>query len=109
MPRPSGKHMSRNGQVPEKKARRDAREAEGAPLLREYRVKSLIEGSNPSLSARHKNAPARGFFCAWSYVPMAIGLDLRPRAIRTRPGCGLPKSRVEFRLPYVRLSIVPGV
>ena len=24
---------------------------EGAPLLREYRVKSLIEGSNPSLSA----------------------------------------------------------
>ena len=31
--------------------RRGAREAEGAPLLREYRVKSLIEGSNPSLSA----------------------------------------------------------
>ncbi len=30
---------------------RDGREAEGAPLLREYRVKSLIEGSNPSLSA----------------------------------------------------------
>jgi hypothetical protein len=26
--------------------------AEGAPLLREYRVKSLIEGSNPSLSAK---------------------------------------------------------
>ena len=25
---------------------------EGAPLLREYRVKSLIEGSNPSLSAK---------------------------------------------------------
>jgi hypothetical protein len=39
--------------------------AEGAPLLREYRVKSLIEGSNPSLSARHKNAPERGFFCVW--------------------------------------------
>jgi hypothetical protein len=34
-----------------KKTRRDARAAEGAPLLREYRVKSLIEGSNPSLSA----------------------------------------------------------
>jgi hypothetical protein len=31
---------------------RDARVAEGAPLLREYRVKSLIEGSNPSLSAK---------------------------------------------------------
>jgi hypothetical protein len=32
--------------------RRDGRVAEGAPLLREYRVKSSIEGSNPSLSAR---------------------------------------------------------
>lgn len=30
---------------------RDGREAEGAPLLREYGVKNLIEGSNPSLSA----------------------------------------------------------
>src|SRR5262249_1413603 len=40
--------------------RRGAREAEGAPLLREYRVKSSIEGSNPSLSARNANAPAGG-------------------------------------------------
>ena len=32
--------------------RRDGRVDEGAPLLREYRVYSLIEGSNPSLSAR---------------------------------------------------------
>ena len=31
--------------------RRDGRAAEGAPLLREYGVKSSIEGSNPSLSA----------------------------------------------------------
>ena len=30
---------------------RGGRAAEGAPLLREYRVKSSIEGSNPSLSA----------------------------------------------------------
>src|SRR6476660_6632543 len=29
-----------------------AREAEGAPLLREYGVKNSIEGSNPSVSAR---------------------------------------------------------
>ena len=29
---------------------------EGAPLLREYRVKSLIEGSNPSLSAKQSEA-----------------------------------------------------
>src|SRR5688572_4344135 len=32
-------------------SRRLAREAEGAPLLREYGVKSSIEGSNPSVSA----------------------------------------------------------
>jgi hypothetical protein len=39
--------------------RRDGREAEGAPLLREYGAKSSIEGSNPSLSASviTKNAP----------------------------------------------------
>lgn len=39
--------------------RRDAREAEGAPLLREYRVKSSIEGSNPSHSARKLSKPAQ--------------------------------------------------
>ncbi len=33
------------------KFRRDGRVVEGAPLLREYRLKRLIEGSNPSLSA----------------------------------------------------------
>ena len=36
--------------------------AEGAPLLREYRVKSLIEGSNPSLSARYAKRPLTGRF-----------------------------------------------
>ena len=37
--------------------------AEGAPLLREYRVKSLIEGSNPSLSASYAKKPClQGFF-----------------------------------------------
>ena len=30
--------------------------AEGAPLLREYGVLSLIEGSNPSRSAKAKNS-----------------------------------------------------
>lgn len=39
--------------------------AEGAPLLREYRVKSLIEGSNPSLSARYAKRPARGVLRIW--------------------------------------------
>ena len=45
-PRPPLLHL-----LDAKQIRRGAREAEGAPLLREYRVKSLIEGSNPSLSA----------------------------------------------------------
>jgi hypothetical protein len=49
-------HVSRND-VKKKRLRRGAREAEGAPLLREYRVKSSIEGSNPSLSARYANKP----------------------------------------------------
>src|SRR6185312_11978433 len=48
-----------------RKIRRDAREAEGAPLLREYRVKSLIEGSNPSLSARYAKRPFRGVLRIW--------------------------------------------
>jgi hypothetical protein len=33
--------------------------AEGAPLLREYRVKNLIEGSNPSLSAKLWDKPLK--------------------------------------------------
>ena len=46
-----------------RKKRRDARVAEGAPLLREYRVKSLIEGSNPSLSANNaKSSWIHGLF-----------------------------------------------
>ena len=45
--------------------RRDAREAEGAPLLREYRVKSSIEGSNPSLSARYDKAAERRLCRIW--------------------------------------------
>ena len=35
--------------------------AEGAPLLREYGLK-LIEGSNPSLSAKQKRVLERGPF-----------------------------------------------
>ena len=58
------------------KTRRDAREAEGAPLLREYRVKSLIEGSNPSLSARYAKRPERGVLRIWR----------RERCGRTLPG-----------------------
>ena len=41
---------------------RDGRVVEGAPLLREYRLKKLIEGSNPSLSANYLvNAPSIAF------------------------------------------------
>ena len=50
---------------------RDGRAAEGAPLLREYGVKSSIEGSNPSLSATHGPRERIGhlsFTCARSSV-----------------------------------------
>ena len=41
---------------------RDGRVVEGAPLLREYGVKSSIEGSNPSLSATSKTTSFTGGF-----------------------------------------------
>ena len=68
--------------------RRGAREAEGAPLLREYAVKSCIEGSNPSLSARYKKAPRkRGFFvlAARSRAPQS--------ALRAHHGLPARKAR----------------
>src|SRR3546814_13980225 len=43
--------------LPDRQVRRVARVAEGAPLLREYRVYSSIEGSNPSLSASSRQYP----------------------------------------------------
>ena len=51
--RPDGVVMSYN----QKFDRRRDREAEGAPLLREYAVMSCIEGSNPSVSARTPSVP----------------------------------------------------
>ena len=42
--------------------RRDGRVAEGAPLLREYGVLNLIEGSNPSLSGFKKDLLTMGSF-----------------------------------------------
>jgi antitoxin CptB len=44
-------HFTQASDIIPSSKRRDGRAAEGAPLLREYRVKSSIEGSNPSLSA----------------------------------------------------------
>ena len=54
-------------------SRRDAREAEGAPLLREYRVKSLIEGSNPLGDATSEAAFGRpSFSLRMGYVVCSI-------------------------------------
>jgi hypothetical protein len=64
--------------TPRNKTWRDAREAEGAPLLREYRVKSLIEGSNPSLSANTKALIRQGFFV--SMTDILASLDQAGRA-----------------------------
>ena len=42
---------------------------EGAPLLREYGVKSSIEGSNPSLSAnKHQGEPMGSPFAFVAHV-----------------------------------------
>ncbi len=64
--------------------------AEGAPLLREYRVKSLIEGSNPSLSARYAMRPVRGVLRIWrkgggNCLATGHTLRLAPRAIGIVP------------------------
>ena len=56
--RPSG---YRRAAVVLNQIRRDGREAEGAPLLREYLVKSWIEGSTPSLSAIHLFVQVRNY------------------------------------------------
>ena len=61
--------------------RRGAREAEGAPLLREYRVKSLIEGSNPSLSASFARRAPGALFSFDGLVPAQPS----PRASRGKP------------------------
>ena len=66
--------------------------AEGAPLLREYRVKSLIEGSNPSHSARHKKAPLCGVFLCLAEV----------RASRSQAFVGTKKNRQTISLPVSR-------
>ena len=63
--------------------------AEGAPLLREYRVKSLIEGSNPSHSARHKKTPLCGVFLCLAEV----------RASRSQAFVGTKKNRQTISLP----------
>src|SRR5678816_4278087 len=62
---------SRSGGAGRHLTRRGAREAEGAPLLREYRVKSSIEGSNPSLSASQCSVLKDDFRRAFLRYPSA--------------------------------------
>ncbi len=52
--------------------------AEGAPLLREYGVCSLIEGSNPSLSAIYYNVNISGM------VPLVASLNSSYRKVQRR-------------------------
>ena len=66
--------------------------AEGAPLLREYRVKSSIEGSNPSHSASYKkvrrsNDRRTFFFFPYGNLKLYRGLLCNALAHRGRiPG-----------------------
>ena len=70
-------------QLPDFSTRRGGRVAEGAPLLREYGV-TLIEGSNPSLSAKR----FRGEMAEW----------LKAHAW---------KACVPERVPWVRIPLSP--
>jgi hypothetical protein len=92
-------------------SRRVAREAEGAPLLREYRVKSSIEGSNPSLSATNKTAALWAAFLlaaeSGDFLPVALQGDWRStereplgsQALRLAPHSPPPTKQP----PYGRL------
>ena len=111
-----------------KQVRRDAREAEGAPLLREYRVKSLIEGSNPSLSAiqsltslpRHRiirgslqrsNAPVARLV---EREALATVRWIVAPSVRRRHGCRLDVRTMDgskynsSNAPVAQLDRVPG-
>ncbi len=95
--------------------RSDARAAEGAPLLREYRVKSLIEGSNPSHSAiLEKAAFERLFlFARWNFLRRTIGFspaqapaaDRSARRTNSSPNADAAPSLARSRPP--RQSLVP--
>ena len=70
--------------------------AEGAPLLREYGVYSLIEGSNPSLSARNNKTrfarpkrPSCRFVDPGGAAHHPSVLSLSPQQIQKKPrDCG---------------------
>src|ERR1041385_4562621 len=71
--------------------RRRDREAEGAPLLREYAGKTCIEGSNPSVSAKSDSPHLAGFLLVATVAPRAAAppppADRRRRE-RFLPGRG---------------------
>ena len=72
----------------QKQVRRVGRVAEGAPLLRAYRL-TPIEGSNPSLSATNKKAPHSGAFLFASKSEFGENPTVRSiaPAIKTAAGC----------------------
>ena len=71
--------------------------AEGAPLLREYRVKSLIEGSNPSHSASLKKPRIAGLFFANEAV-FVFGWAKKKQADLSQPVSRMARPE-RFELP----------
>ena len=80
--------------------RRRDREAEGAPLLREYAVMSCIKGSNPFVSAKpNKNAPYGAFFMSASILlrhPLSLKNRLLgvPNLCQTKPFSSCSSCRI---------------
>ena len=90
--------------------RRVARAAEGAPLLREYRVKSLIEGSNPSLSANMQKSPVYGAFLwvmSFRRVQVSSAYQWRIDHARRLATSNKKASGVSQRLRFFRID-APG-
>ena len=70
-------------------------------------IRQRIEGSNPSLSARYKNARASGLFYIWRRERFDENPTVRPIAPAIRTAAGAPqgsKREMQSRFESIPLS-----
>ena len=72
--------------------------AEGAPLLREYRVLSPIEGSNPSVSAKY---PCKSMI----YKGIVFSGSFDPTIYPTSRKCGKACPYFRFKFPVLSIDV----